>query len=91
VSGSTVTYNNVAHATTYVNGALLTVSLSAADLATTGSYPVVVTNPTPGGGASSAVDFNVVTGTPTGGFTVTVTASSGSLTHSTNFTLNVNP
>jgi hypothetical protein len=91
VSGSTVTYNNVAHATTYINGALLTVSLSAADLATTGSYPVVVTNPTPGGGASSAVDFNVVTGTPTGGFTVTVTASSGSLTHSTNFTLNVNP
>jgi hypothetical protein len=46
-----------------------------------------VTNPTPGGGASSGVNFNVVTGTPTGTFNITVTATSGALTHSTSFML----
>jgi Pro-kumamolisin, activation domain/Bacterial Ig-like domain (group 3) len=91
VFDSNVTYNNVRHATSYVSATQLTILLTAKDLATTGSYPVVVTNPAPGGGVSSAVDFNVVTGTPTGTFTVTVTGSSGSLTHSTNFTLTVNP
>jgi hypothetical protein len=91
VSGSNATYNGVVHGTSYVSATQLTLSLTTADMATTGSYPVVATNPAPGGGASSPVDFNVVTGTPTGTFAVTVTASSGSLTHSTNFTLTVNP
>ena len=91
VSGSTVTYNNVAHTTTYAGESQLTISLTPADLATAGSYPVVVTNPTPGGGASAPVNFNVVTGTPTGAFTITVTATSGPLTHSAAFALNVNP
>ena len=91
VSGSTVTYNNLAHTTTYAGESQLTISLTPTDLATAGSYPVVVTNPTPGGGASAPVNFNVVTGTPTGAFTITVTATSGPLTHSATFTLNVNP
>jgi hypothetical protein len=89
ISGSTVTYNNVAHAATYSSASQLTISLTAADIAATGSFPVVVTNPTPGGGASSAVNFNVVTGTPTGTFNVTVSGTSGSLTHTTTFTLTV--
>ena len=87
VSGTTATYNNVAHPVSYSGSTVLTITLTAADMAATGSYPVVVTNPTPGGGASGAVDFNVVTGTPVGSFNVTVTASSGSLTHTTNFNL----
>jgi len=86
ISGSAVTYNGVAHAATFI-GSQLSISLSANDLSAAGSYPVVVTNPAPGGGASSAVSFNVVTGTPTGTFNVTVTASSGSLTHSQGFSL----
>jgi len=89
ISGSTVTYNNVAHTATYTSASQLGISLTSADLANTGSFPVVVTNPTPGGGSSSAVNFNVVTGTPVGSFNVTVTASSGSLTQTTNFTLTV--
>jgi hypothetical protein len=89
ISGSTVTYNNVAHAATYSSASQLSISLTAADIAATGSFPVVVTNPTPGGGASSAVNFNVVTGTPTGTFNVTVSGTSGSLTHTTTFTLTV--
>ncbi|HWY02360.1 MAG TPA: protease pro-enzyme activation domain-containing protein [Candidatus Acidoferrum sp.] len=88
VSGSTVTYNNVAHyIDSYWTATQLAISLTPGDLATAGSFPVVVTNPAPGGGTSSAVDFNVVTGTPTGTFNVTITGTSGSLTHTANFTL----
>ena len=61
---STVTYNNVAHAATYVSASQLAISLTTADLATAGSYPVVVTNPTPGGGSSAALNFTVTAGNP---------------------------
>jgi hypothetical protein len=37
----------------------LTISLSATDQATAGSYAVVVTNPAPGGGTSSPLNFTV--------------------------------
>jgi hypothetical protein len=87
VSGSTVTYNNVVHTTSYAGASQLSISLTPADLAATGTFPVEVTNPAPGGGASTPVDFKVVTGTPTGTFSVMVTGSSGSLTHTANFTL----
>ena len=53
LSTSTVTYNGVAHPATYVSASALTITLSAADQATAGSYAVVVTNPTPGGGNST--------------------------------------
>src|ERR1700728_3518823 len=87
VSGSTATYNNVSHYTAFEGASQLTIALTTNDLATAGRYPIVVTNPAPGGGVSGAVNFNVVSGTPTGSFNVTVTGTSGSLTHTTNFTL----
>ncbi len=59
VSTSTVTYNGAAHTATYVSSAQLKITLSATDLATAGTYPVVVTNPAPGGGASNAMSFTV--------------------------------
>ncbi|MGD1211252.1 MAG: hypothetical protein ABR973_07850 [Candidatus Acidiferrales bacterium] len=59
LSSSTVTYNSAAHAATFVSATQLTIQLTASDQATAGSYPVVVTNPTPGGGASNAVNFTV--------------------------------
>jgi len=59
---SSVTFNDVAHATTFIGMNHVTILLSSSDLATAGSYPVVVTNPAPGGGSSSTVDFTV---TPT--------------------------
>lgn len=89
MSTSSVTYNGVAHTATYTSSTQLSISLGASDLATTGNFPVVVTNPAPGGGSSSPTNFNVVTGTPTGSFTVTVTATSGTLIHNTTFTLTV--
>ncbi|MGO8734065.1 MAG: beta strand repeat-containing protein [Terriglobia bacterium] len=59
VASSTVTYNAVAHAATFVNSTQLTITLSTTDQATAGIYAVVVTNPAPAGGTSSAVTFTV--------------------------------
>ncbi|HET6179067.1 MAG TPA: Ig-like domain repeat protein [Candidatus Sulfotelmatobacter sp.] len=87
MSSSAVKFNGVAHAPAFANSSQMSISLSASDLANLGRYPVVVTNPTPGGGPSGSVNFDVVTGTPTGSSNVTVTATSGSLTHTTTFTL----
>ena len=59
VSISSVTYNGVAHTAKLSSSTQLTITLSASDQATAGTYPVVVTNPAPGGGASNAVNFTV--------------------------------
>ncbi len=59
LSSSTVTLNGISHAATYMSANQLTISLTSADLATAGTYSVVVTNPAPGGGASSPVNFVV--------------------------------
>ena len=56
---STVTYDGVAHTATVVSPTQLTIVLSASDQATAGTFAVVVTNPAPGGGASSPVGFSV--------------------------------
>jgi uncharacterized membrane protein len=64
VSTSTVTYNGSPHTATFVNASALTITLSAADQATAGSYAVVVTNPTPGGG-NSTLSFPVNNPVPT--------------------------
>jgi hypothetical protein len=60
VAASTATYNGVAHTVTFVSAAQVTILLTAGDQATAGNFPVVVTNPTPGGGASNSVSFIVV-------------------------------
>ncbi len=65
LASSTVTYNGVGHAATFVSSTQLTIGLTAADQATTGSYAVVVTNPAPGGGASSPLNFAVNNPVPT--------------------------
>jgi hypothetical protein len=75
---STVTYNGVAHAATIVSPTSLTIPLTTADLATAGNYAVVVTNPAPGGGSSTAISFTV-SGLPTLSGTVTKGPSVGSI------------
>lgn len=88
INSSTVTYNGAARAATYTSGSQLTIGLGSGDMVTTGSFPVVVTNPAPGGGTSSPADFTVVAkGTPTGTYNVTVNATSGVLSHTTTFSL----
>jgi hypothetical protein len=61
VSGAAVTFNGVSHSVTFVSSDQLTVSLSSSDLATSGSYPVVVTNPS--GASSNAVNFSATSPT----------------------------
>ena len=56
---STVMFNGIPHTTQYISGTVLSIQLSAGDLGTTGSFPVIVTNPPPGGGASNIVRFIV--------------------------------
>jgi hypothetical protein len=55
---SAVTYNDIAHAVTYISASRLTITLTASDLYALGSYPVVVSSPVPGG-ASSPASFQV--------------------------------
>ena len=59
LSTLTVSFNGVAHTTTYASATQLKITLSTSDLATAGIYAVVVTNPAPGGGASNSVYFTV--------------------------------
>ena len=73
MSASTVTYNSIAHTATYVSATQLTIQLSTADLATVGSYAVVVTNPAPGGGPSNTATFTVSPVIPPGAATVLIT------------------
>jgi hypothetical protein len=65
LSTSTVRYNSVEHTARFVNSTELTISLSATDQATAGNYAVVVTNPSPGGGASNSENFTVDNRVPT--------------------------
>ena len=65
LSSSTVTYNGTAHSATFLSSAQLTISLTAADQAAAGTFPVVVTNPAPGGGPSNAANFAVNNPVPT--------------------------
>ena len=64
VSTSTVTYKSVAHAATFVSSTQLKITLSASDQASGGTYPVVVSNPAPGGGASNSAGFAVSNPSP---------------------------
>lgn len=59
VNGSTVSFNGSNRATTFVSSSQVTAAITATDIAAVGSFPIVVTNPTPGGGASTAVNFSV--------------------------------
>jgi hypothetical protein len=57
----------------FASAGQLTIQLTTGDLAKAGSYAVVVTNPTPGGGASNSVNFTVNAAAPS----VSVTIPSG--------------
>ncbi len=59
MSTSTVMFNGIAHAASLTSGGDLTITLSASDLASAGTVPVVVINPSPGGGASAPASFTV--------------------------------
>ncbi|HUO80179.1 MAG TPA: PQQ-binding-like beta-propeller repeat protein [Steroidobacteraceae bacterium] len=57
--GSTVQWNGAARPTTYVSASQLTALISTADVATTGSASVSVSNAAGGGGVSGALPFTI--------------------------------
>lgn len=56
---SQVRWVGSARPTTFVSPTQLTAAITAADVATAGSFAVTVFNPTPGGGTSAALNFTV--------------------------------
>src|SRR5439155_6735758 len=62
---SVVRWNGSDRTTTYVSSTQLQAQVTAADIATAGTAPVTVFNPTPGGGTSSAQTFTINNLVPT--------------------------
>jgi hypothetical protein len=65
ISNSVVYWNGSPRTTTLVSITQLTAAISAADIASAGSYPVTVVTPAPGGGTSNAISFPVTNPVPT--------------------------
>src|SRR5215510_16047723 len=53
LASSTATYNGTAAQATFVSSSQLTLALTTGNLSTVGAFPIVVTNPPPGGGPSN--------------------------------------
>lgn len=66
VANSIVQWNGTDRATTFVSSTQLTAAITASDLLAPGNEEVTVINPTPGGGTSNSVMFNVLA--PSGSF-----------------------
>lgn len=86
---SVVRWNGSARGTTYVSPSELQATITTADFAVAGSFPVTVFNPTPGGGTSAAQTFQVF---PPGATppSITTLAPSSTLAGGAAFTLTVN-
>ncbi len=65
IPASAVSLNGTTVPSTFVDGAHLTANVPASSFTTVGSFPVVVTNPEPGGGVSTPVTFQVLNPSPT--------------------------
>ena len=59
VPASSVTLNGIGEPVAFVGPTQLKVFLTASDLSTLGTLPLIVTNPTPGGGVSQPFNFTV--------------------------------
>jgi hypothetical protein len=85
-SASVVQWNGSNRATTFVSPSQLTAAITAGDIAATGSAPVTVSNPAPGGGTSSSMAVGIGHPAPTvSGLVPATVAAAGS-----NFALTVN-
>jgi len=65
VSGSTVLWNGSPRTTTFISSTRLDALILSSDVASTGSRPVTVENPPPGGGTTALLTFTIVAA-PTG-------------------------
>jgi uncharacterized protein (TIGR03437 family) len=65
ISGSVVRWNGSNRATTFVSSTQLTAAIPNSDIAAAGSASVTVFNPSPDGGTSTALNFNITGAGPT--------------------------
>ncbi len=76
VNGSIVRVNGEERQTVFINGAQLTATVLATDIAAGGGVSVTVANPAPGGGVSNAVTLSIINPVPTiSGFNPTAIAA----------------
>lgn len=85
VAASVAQVNGANRTTNLVNGTKLTISLSAADIASAGTLNIAVANPAPGGGTSGLQTLTVNNPTPT----LTSLSQTSATTGSAAFTLTV--
>ncbi len=81
VSNSTIYWGSAALTTTYGSATSLTAQVPAADIASAGTTAITVQTPTPGGGTSNSLQFEVDSGTSGSGptfTTLTATVAPGS-------------
>jgi hypothetical protein len=88
VNTSIVSFNGTARTTIFISATQLSAAIPASDIATAGNYNVTVTNPSPGGGTSTAVTF--VVSAPNPAPTITTISPTSALANSAAFTLTVN-
>ena len=90
INGSSVRWNGVDRATSYVSATQLTAAIPAADVAAAGTAQVTVFNPLPGGGSSAPLTFTI-NAAPANNPVATLTAinPTTTLAGSTGFTLTV--
>ncbi|HKV63046.1 MAG TPA: IPT/TIG domain-containing protein [Candidatus Acidoferrum sp.] len=86
VSGATGTFNGAARTVTFVSATQVTMAVTAPDIAAAGSFPVIVSNPAPGGGPSAPMNFLVNNPVPTTTSISPTSATAGGA----GFTLTVN-
>ena len=89
INTSVVNFAGSPRVTTFVNATQLTAAILSTDVTTVGTPAITVTNPTPGGGTSNSVNFNIGAA-PNPAPTVTTLAPTTVVAGSGAFTLTVN-
>ena len=63
-SSSVVSFNGLARATTFVSPTQVTAVILLSDIAATGTFPIAVSNPVPGGGTTATLPLSVINPVP---------------------------
>jgi Bacterial Ig-like domain (group 3)/Abnormal spindle-like microcephaly-assoc'd, ASPM-SPD-2-Hydin/Beta-propeller repeat len=87
LSSSTALWNGNALTTQYVSATQLTASVPASLIAQAGTAQVAVSNPGPGGGSSSVIDFAIAGTTTSTTTTLSASPAGGTLTAGSTFSL----
>jgi hypothetical protein len=88
VSGARLFFGGAERATTFLGATQVSAAIPTSDLTSAGTYPITVSNPSPGGGTSNAVNFAVVQSHPTP--VIATLTPCGRVANATAFTLSIN-